>query len=307
MSNILIIGNEGYVGSYLTQMLNKDYKVDGIDLCWFNNIYDSTIKADYNTISKEFLYDFDVVILLAGHSSVKMCEGDIIYPHNNNVNNFINLLSKIESIKEHKRIKFVYASSSSVYGNVSNEIHSEDSLLFKPINNYDCTKYIIDNYAQLSSVEYYGLRFGTINGFSPILRTDIMINSMLSNGFANGYIKLFLKEIFRPILGIQDLYKGIISIIEESEDKRGIYNMASFNMSAGEIANEVSRITGIPIIEEINPNNPSIYNFSINSEKFKKSFNFEFTQTVESIVESIMLQKGNFIETNRNEKKYYEM
>jgi len=307
---ILIIGNEGYIGSLLFQKLQADFSVDGIDTCWFGNRNTITLKLDYKDLTETQLSCYDVIILLAAHSSVKMCLGNPIFSHNNNVNNFLELISKLENIKNSKRIKLIYASSSSVYGNTKEKPYDESSIVFKPHNNYDSTKFINDIYAELSSVEFYGLRFGTVNGFSPVVRNDVMINSMLSSAFKNGHIKLYNKDIFRPILGTNDLYRAIKAIIDSDEDNRGIYNLASFNTNSGDIAKSVSLMVGVEIIEidthdENNKN--TLYNFSIDSDKFKNTFDFNFNETVDSIVSGIIENKSTLIETNRNEVISYEL
>lgn len=307
---ILIIGNEGYIGSFLFQKLQSNFHVDGIDTCWFGNRNTKTIKMDYRNLTENQLLAYDVIILLAAHSSVKMCLGNPIFSHNNNVNNFLELISKLENIKHSKKIKLIYASSSSVYGNTKDKLYEESSIVFRPHNNYDSTKFINDIYSELSSIEFYGLRFGTVNGFSPVIRNDVMINSMLSSAFKNGHIKLFNKDIFRPILGTKDLYMAVKAIIDSEVDNRGIYNLASFNTNSGDIANQVGSIVGVEVIEidVSNENNKNtLYNFSINSEKFINTFNFNFNETVASIVNGIIENKSTLIETNRNEVISYEL
>jgi nucleoside-diphosphate-sugar epimerase len=305
---ILIIGGDGYIGSYLNQ--NLPYEITSIDIGWFNEKY--SIICDYNSLSEEFISKFDTVILLAAHSSVKMCEGDYTYAFNNNVINFINLLNKIKNIN--KRIKLVYASSSSVYGATGENIVDETYLSFIPHNNYDITKHVSDLYAEFSGVEYYGLRFGTVNGYSPVMRTDIMINSMVTSAILNNKIDLYVKDTLRPILGIKDLTSAIIKIIEETKDLRGIYNLASFNSTSEKIAYSVSEIINKPVNEKevgdvifnskLQTKN---YNFSINCEKFMKNFNFTFKETITTITKSIVENFDSIVLTKRDNIKKYEL
>lgn len=308
MKKILIIGGDGYIGSFLKN--NLPYLVSSIDIGWFNE--NTNNKIDYNTLEISYLSNFDSIILLAGHSSVKMCEGDISNAFNNNVINFIRLIEKIKKIN--KRIKLIYASSSSVYGMTGENIVDENYRSFIPYNNYDITKHIIDIYSEFYDVEYYGLRFGTVNGYSPIMRTDIMINSMTTSGLINGHIDLYIKETVRPILGIKDLFKSVIKIIEEEKDLRGIYNLASFNSTSGEIAYKVSEIIDKPVLEKLPPNQiinnklqTKNYNFSINSNKFKREFNFEFKESIETITNSIVNNFEKIIFTKRDNTKKYEL
>lgn len=302
---ILLIGNRGYVGSALHIGLSE-YDLDCVDLCWFNGPDDKTTVIDYGQLNNKFLINYDVVILMAGHSSVKMCEGDLIHSHNNNVRNFINLLSNLNT-----KTKFIYASSSSVYGKCK-DIAYENNTDFAPYNNYDITKHIIDLYVERFDIEYYGLRFGTVNGYAPLLRRDLMINSMYTNGMNDGEIKLYIKNIMRPILGINDLINGVKKIIDAPKDLRGIYNMASFTQTAEIIAYKVSDLIGKPVVEyETNPTDSinsklqtTCYDFGISSSKFESHFDFKFKDTIESIVGS--LQKNTYVESMRDKPKIYE-
>lgn len=309
MKKILIIGSNGYVGSALSEKLIKSgkYSVIGVDICWFNTPNSYThLVSDYNELTKDFLNTYDVVILLAGHSSVKMCEGNLKDSHNNNVNNFIHLVNKLN-----KNTKFIYASSSSVYGKCTT-VADENYMDFTPYNNYDITKHIIDIYVQRFDIEYYGLRFGTVNGYSPIVRNDVMINSMFSNAKLNNEIKLYIKHIMRPILGMSDLISSIETIIESNKDNRGIYNLASFNKTAEDIAYSVGNRLNVKVSEyNMNPNEEIInsklqtvcYDFKISTEKFEKTFDFKFSESIESIVDSLI--KNEFIETTRNKTINY--
>jgi nucleoside-diphosphate-sugar epimerase len=146
------------------------------------------------------------------------------------------------------------------------------------------------------------------------MRSDVMINSMVYNGKINGEIKLFIKDIMRPILGISDLSLAIQKIIDSNTDKRGIYNLASFNKTAEEIANGIKECLGFRITD-LGDNIPNItnsklqtrsYNFSIDSSKFINAFNFEFNDSVESISEEIIRNFDDIIFSNRSNVKEYK-
>lgn len=301
MKKILLIGGNGYIGNRLINDYQSQYDITNIDLCWYDNPITFCHQIDYNELQENTLQKFDIIILLAGHSSVKMCNGSTTSVFNNNVKNFINLISKL---KPHQ--KFIYASSSSVYGDVGNNTVNEEYNGFIPHNNYDITKYTIDLYAPQFDVQYYGLRFGTVNGYSPIIRNDVMINAMTYNSLKDKEIKLFVKDIVRPILGISDLSKAIKCIIDTEKDFRGIYNLASFNSTAEEIAYRVSNITEAIVKEQNVELDIKPYNFSIDSSKFKNIFNFEFRETIESITKEIINNFNNIIFTNRNQFRKYE-
>jgi len=307
MKKILIIGGNGYIGSFLNHTFQKDFDITNIDLNWFSS---QSNPIDFKDLTKEYLSEFESIILLAGHSSVKMCHDNMLSSFRNNVQNFVELLGKID-----KSQKLIYASSSSVYGHTKNSIVSEDYNTFVPNNYYDLTKQIIDTYALQSGLNFYGLRFGTVNGWAPNLRADIMINAMVHSALQDGHIKLYVKDIMRPILGINDLSKAIKKIIDSDGKNPGIYNLASFNSTAEEIAISVSNILNIPIkeyqtneLEKITNAKlqTTAYNFAISSNKFQKNFDFKFQEDIESIVKSLISKFEDCEKTNRNIQKIYE-
>ena len=308
MTKILIIGGNGYIGNRLYEFLDATHDVDVIDTCWFGKTIKDTIVKDYSKMGKGFYSDYDTIILLAGHSSVKMSESTLSSCFKNNVTNFIDLLEKLD------KQKFIYASSSSVYGSVGGKTVNEKYYGFEPYNQYDISKHTADLYAVKSDVEYYGLRFGTANGYSPVLRTDVMINAMVNSALKDGKIKLFIKDTMRPILGLNDLCGAVKTIIDNDTDERGLYNLASFNKTAEQIAYEVGSFMNIPVIEyESDPNNitnvknqTKSYNFSISTLKFRKTFKFKFKETVESITKSLINNWDMMKKTDRSKPFEYK-
>ena len=301
MSKILLIGGNGYIGSRLQEVLD----VDVVDTNWFN---DRDNGEDFKDFTSRHYSDYDTIILLAGHSSVKMSEGNLNSCFNNNVRNFIDLIEKLD------KQKLIYASSSSVYGSVGGKTVNEKYYGFEPYNQYDISKHTADLYAQKSDVEYYGLRFGTVNGCSPVLRTDVMINAMVNSALRDGHIKLYIKDTMRPILGINDLCRAITFIVESDKDKRGLYNLAAFNKTAEQIAYEVADVMGVEVEEyEADPtqikntkSQTKAYNFSISTLKFRREYKFKFQDTVESLAVDLK-ENWNFMEkTDRGEAIHYE-
>ena len=313
MQKVLIIGGSGYIGSRLTLDYKGSCNLKRVDLGWYGLYSDDNIVEDYRNLTTEFIQSFDSIILLAGHSSVKMCEGNFNSAYKNNVENFIGLINKMTN-----KQKLIYASSSSVYGMVGSSKVAEDYTDFIPYNDYDVTKHFIDVISQRSDIEFYGLRFGTVNGFSPRVRSDIMINSMTYSAINNKEIKLYIKDITRPILGINDLSRAIFKIVENKDPSlKGIYNLASFSNTAENIALGVSKVTNAEVINyDSDPNNiknvkleTKCYDFDIDCNKFITNFNFKFNETIETIALSILenFEDYGVIEfTNRSEQKKYE-
>jgi len=280
--NVLVIGGAGYIGSKLRLELAKQYSVDSVDCCWYN--YDRTSRRiDYAKLTKGDLDKYDVVVLLAGHSSVASCVGPIMDPWLNNVTNFTELLRKLS------KQTLIYASSASVYGNsLPGELHKESSRKpFIPVNNYDITKYALDLEAVKAidqGEDIVGLRFGTVNGWSPYIRTDVMINAMYDSSKTTGNITVTNKHINRALLGIDDLCRAVEAVIETP--RPGIYNLASFNTTVGDIATQVSDRIGAKLIDRGNTVNA--YDFGLDCGLFERKYDFKFKDTPATIVDSLV-------------------
>jgi nucleoside-diphosphate-sugar epimerase len=280
--SVLVIGGAGYIGSRLRLELAQHYSVDSVDCCWYN--YDETSRRiDYAKLTTGDLDKYDVVVLLAGHSSVASCVGPIMDPWLNNVTNFSELLKKLTGQT------LIYASSASVYGNSTpGDLHKESSRKpFIPVNNYDITKYALDLEAVKAidnGLDVIGLRFGTVNGWAPYIRSDVMINAMYDTARHYKEIKVTNKHINRALLGINDLCRAVQAIIERP--KPGIYNLASFNTTVENIATIVADKLDVKLTDKGNTINA--YDFGLDCSLFERKYNFTFKETPATIVDGLI-------------------
>lgn len=263
MSKTIIIGDKGYIGSEL----HRHITADGID--WPKDGWDIPWKVE----------GYDTIILLAGHSSMPMGRDDPDGAWKNNVVNFKRLL---DNLRDDQRL--IYASSASVYNNIKST-PTEECKEVDVMNMYDLSKFTIDQLAIQAKKHTYGLRFCTVNGYSPVLRIDLMLNKMSEDAKTKGVVTIKNKDLTRPILGIQDLCRGIKAIVDSKEDKRGIYNFCSINGSTvGDYANAVvSKFGGR--VEDLGDEPHYVY--GADTTKFEKAYNFEFAETLENIVDSL--------------------
>lgn len=313
-SKILVIGGAGYVGSRLIQHLMPEYDVSSFDFCKFSDCVVSNEKRDYGTIQRSDLQDYGTVILLAGHSSVRMCDGSPSGVMKNNVLNFIRLIDLLNQDQT-----LIYASSASVYGNCKQDRASENTPFDLPYNMYDMTKQAIDSYAIGSKVlsrRIFGFRFGTVNGYSPVLRDDIMLNAMTCSAWNEGKINLYSANTRRSILGIGDLCRALTTVIQSNRATGGIYNLCSFTSTSGQMADSVSSYFGVPV-NHVVPSDAAVvgkneklvsskYDFAIDCSKFSKEFDFSFSETIQTILFELDFHRGQMIHTNRNSPFDYD-
>ena len=302
---ILLIGGCGYVGSALQAQLNT-YDIDNVDLDWHESSCGIlTTCIDYRCLNIADIQQYHAVILLAGHSSVRMCLGDPVSAFNNNVRNFVELTQKLSP-----KQKFIYASSASVYGATPKTILRETDVNFEPLNEYYMTKLWIDQYVQQTDLEYYGLRFGTVCGWAPHTRIDVMINAMTHTAMQTGEIHLFNGDVHRSLLGINDLCNSIKAILKGG-DHRGIYNLAGIHATSRQIATYVGNKLGVPVIETEPPENGNIklttkaYDFTMDCDKFINTYGYIFSDTIGSLTQELRNRYEATTKTHRNQHVSY--
>ncbi len=297
MKKILILGGTGYIGSHLYSVLYNtwDRSVCSVDLEWFGNVmgFQST-KTDFRKLREDDLSVYDCVILVAAHSSVPMCNADPRGAFQNNVVNFVDLVNKL---KPHQ--KFIYAGSSCVYVETGNW-EANETYQLRPVDSLSYTKTCIDQYmTTFNPCEYYGLRFGSVNGWSPNFRPDLMINAMTLNSLEKGELSVSNGHCHRPILGMRDLGRAVQAVVECKEDRRGIYNVSSFNAPISVVADGVGKALGAKVTAV---DAPPTYDFSIDTSKFCQTFDFKFEETLESIVNSIVENKPHIFDLKNNKR-----
>ena len=278
MSKVLVIGGKGYIGSALsTYLAAAGCAVQSWDTCWFGDHTSiDNVGADYGAAPVDALSGWDAIVVAAGHSGVDMCS-DRPAAFANNVQSFTRLVDVLDGQR------LIFMSSSSLYSGASGEA-TEDLTLGRPETCYDQTMYERDLYATASGKDCYGLRLGTVCGASPNLRSDLMLNKMYLDARDTGTIRVANPECSRPILAMADLCRAVHRIVRWPERIPGIYNLASFNGTIGEIATEAARFLGA--ILEPAPPSPT-YDMRISTEKFRRRFDFTFEGTVASILREL--------------------
>lgn len=288
---ILITGGSGYIGSALSRYLidsNKYVKI--IDIKDPDRRYISNFnKMRYQDLSKTIVSKFDVVVHLAAHADVKSSIQD---PRGAFYNNVVGFHDFLENIDENQL--FIYASSASIYNGSKNNKTNEEWIKFNPANIYDFSKYTNDILAKFSNKKTVGLRFGTVNGPSPNMRWDLVMNKMTHDATKNKKIFVSNGHINRSILGIHDLSRAIEAIIDSNQKSNlKYYNLSSFNTTIIKIAESVKLITGAEIITL--PDS-SAYDFRMCVKNFCKDFSFQFTNTHKSIITDLLPVVANYAE-----------
>ena len=262
---ILLIGGLGYVGSFLYDFLSsKEYQVDICDDGRRSNNSNAFVKypINYNNLTSKIINDYDCILWFAGHSSVGVSNSDKIGAIENNTIALIDLLKKIPS----EKIKFIYASSASLYTGYVD--YASEILKIAPNENpYDISKFAFDYLATQYHKNIFGLRMGTICGYSKNIRKELVFNKMCLDAHFLKEINVANPKSERSLLFLVDLVEIINILINSSKANPGIYNASSYNTSIGDLSKLIANYFNASI--KMHPDSPT-YSFRMNIDKIKE-------------------------------------
>ena len=317
MSKILITGGAGYVGAVLTPyLLDKGHKITVIDLMIYGKEVLSKnpnlriIKGDIrdtNLLEKE-LPNHEVVIHLACISNDPSFELNPKLGKSINLDAFTPL---VEISKKNLVKRFIYASTSSVYG-IKKEKDVDETMSLEPLTDYskykvDCEvilkKYISENFTPIV------IRPATVCGYSPRQRLDVVVNILTNLAYHKRSVSVFGGKQLRPNIHIEDMAKAYEALILAPKSKVSgeIFNAGYENRSVLELANTVKRVIGNDVNLKFSPTNDN-RSYHISSKKIKKILDFEPTNTISDAVNDLKLAfKKGLLPNSLTDEKYFNI
>ena len=249
---ILVLGGAGYVGSVLVEaLLDHGYPVRVYDREYYN-ADDSKFskKAEYvwgdvRDINASVFQGVDAIINLSGLSNDPTAE------YQPDANKQMNTVATIKSAKQAMDkgiMRYIFASSCSVYYRDiitdSDDILCHEDMSINPQAAYSKSKYEAELGLLALADKWKGfcpviLRKGTIFGWSPRMRYDLVVNTFVKDALKTGKITINNGgELWRPMLEINDAARAYIACLQAKAPKvRGqIFNVAYKNLRVSEIA-----------------------------------------------------------------------
>jgi len=297
---ILCAGGAGYIGNVLIpKLLDRGYKVDVVDLFWFGNHLPKQVgilNKDIFHLSVEDLEPYDQVIFLAGLSNDPMAE---FSPSKNFIFNAAAPAYLGYTAKKAKVKRYIYASSCSVYGYTENELFDET----RPVSSnypYGISKLqgeqaamqmVDDNFSVIA------LRKGTVSGYSPRMRFDLIVNTMFRSAVREHVVTVNNPSIWRPLLAIEDAATAYTRAVEDNYKLSGIFNVASGNYTVGEVADLVRSTVQERLHIKVDLNIKHIQdfrNYKVSIEKAKNVLSFHPSGDVKTIVGNLVDNMDKF-------------
>jgi UDP-glucuronate 4-epimerase len=273
MNRILVTGGAGFIGSSLTDaLLARGDEVTILDN--FNDFYDPAIKRqnaaglqNARIVEGDFrdaelvdrLFDegnFDVVVHLAAMAGVRPSLLDPLHYEDVNVRGTLILM---EAIRKRGGIRFVFASSSSVYGSNKNVPFKEVADIHHPVSPYAATKrsgeLMAYTFHHLYGTPTTCLRFFTVYG--PRQRPEMAIHKFVRMTMAGEPIPFFGDgSTRRDYTYIDDIVDGVVRSIDRCEGYE-IYNLGeSDTTSLQELVDEISKVCGREVVLDRQPMQP---------------------------------------------------
>lgn len=279
--NVLVTGWAGYIGPVVIRHLRAArYHVIGLDTGWFLPNYadlpeypDEAIYADIR--EGVFVGWPDVVIHLAGLSNDPLGDMDPAMTTDINIGGTWGVLSA------HPDARHIIVSSCSVYGTADMATEETEPA---PLTQYAKAKACIDRMTQKYGLEAVSLRLGTVYGWSPGHRLDLVVNQMAYSA-AHGRGVTVSGNAARPLVHVEDVARAIVFMVEREE--RGIYNVVGENRRMGELGEQIAGLTKASLVVE--PGGADQRDYSASGDKLA-ALGWQPQHTVESTIPDLLVK-----------------
>lgn len=317
---VVITGGAGYVGSALVPyLIDHGWSVKVLDLFLYgeecfkqisNSPHLICVKGDIRNVDllMREIAGADAVIHLACISNDPSFELNPELGKSINYDAFFGLL---EAVRAHKISRFIYASSSSVYG-VQTTPDVRENCERKPLTDYSkfkalCEDHLIDG--GIGGGCFTILRPATVCGYAPRLRLDLTVNVLTISALERNAIRVFGGSQLRPNINIQDMIEAYRLLLDSPEERINgkIFNAGYQNFSVSNIADIVQQRVGDRVSISTEPSD-DLRSYHINSDKIADELGFRPQSTIEDAVDSIVAAyRSGMLENPLDNPLYYNI
>ncbi len=302
-SSVFVTGGAGYCGSrFVPQLLEQGYRVTVYDILYFGSDFLPLDDPNLTVVEGDIRDTALLAQSVAGHDafiSLACISNDASFELDEALSTSVNLEAfepMLLAAKGADVKRFVYVSSSSVYGVSDSPDVTEDHPLV-PLTLYNdykgqcepvLTRHTDDTFVGVV------VRPATVCGYAPRQRLDLSVNILTNHAVTNGAITVFGGDQLRPNLHVQDYCDALELMLTAPDDliRDEIFNVGYENLSIREIADRVKRVVmeefpevaDIPIVTTPSDDNRS---YHINSDKVRKVLGFQPQFAVDDAVREL--------------------
>ncbi len=315
---VLVVGGAGYLGTVLTQkLLSRGFKVRILDSFIYGRrsleplagdenleIIEGDLRNIHTCVSS--LAETDAVVLLA---AIVGDPASKVRPTETIETNVLAAQALASASKLHHINRFLYASTCSVYG-IGADLLDEAAPL-NPVSLYARTKIESEKIILGMGDEYFSptiLRMGTLYGYSPRMRFDLVVNTMSMKSFVDKKIQVFGGRQWRPLLGVEDAAEVYVRCLESNLQAVGnqIFNVGSDeqNYQIDQVAEMIgSALGGIPIVRD--GSNLDARDYRVSFSKLNEALGFTPLQTIDGSARTIFEKLQSGVVRNPAQRIYY--
>lgn len=300
---VCVTGGGGYVGSMLVpKLLHAGHKVTVLDTFWYappNIAFSSTFTSPGLTVRiGDIRHPRDIAQSFRGQDAVihlACVSNDPSFEMNPDLGKSINYdpFKDMLSIAEKAGVKrFIYASSSSVYGvkdmpNVTEETECE------PLTDYSKFKLMCEEDLRRSTgnMEWTIVRPATVCGWAPRLRLDLAVNILTIHALVNRKIIVHGGRQLRPNINIKDMASAYLAVLHgtSSQVDKKTFNVGYENLSLNSIAALVKKAMMDESIEIETQESNDPRSYHVNSDKIQKELGFVAKESIYRAIDSLIL------------------
>lgn len=325
MRKILLVGGAGYIGAVLAEeLLERGYAVKILDRLYYGDgglrdIRDRVelVVADMRLLPPNLLEGVDAVVNLGGLSNDPTAEYN---PKANYEMNTIATRTLAKMCRAAGVRRFVFASSCSIYdqgvGNEDKDIVQDEEAPVEPMAAYssskrEAEKIILD----MTSDDFCPviLRKGTVYGFSPRMRYDLVVNTFVKFALSKGALNLhYGGEMWRPLVDVRDAARAYILAIqaEEKKVKGQIFNVSRRNYRISELALRVRdalRRGGVNCEIRADYGYKGVRSYRVSTHKIERVLGFQPKVGVEESVADMVEKIHRYDYTDFENPRYYNI